>query len=288
MMSSRIGIMGGSGVYDLEHLTEVEEINLQTPFGDPSDKYIMGRLGDREVAFLPRHGRGHRILPNELNYRANIYGFKMLGVTHIIAVTAVGSLNERMQPLDIVVPDQLVDRTRQRQSTFFGSGLAAHVAFAEPFCPHLAATLTHTAQSCDATVHAGGSLVCIEGPAFSTRAESGLYRQWGLDIVGMTTLQEAKLAREAEICFAALAMVTDYDAWHPEAGAVTVETVVAHVNRNAALAKRVVSQTLARIESQRSCDCGTALEGAIMTDPDCIPSIVKTQLDPIIGKYIKK
>ncbi|NNF99413.1 MAG: S-methyl-5'-thioadenosine phosphorylase [Desulfobacteraceae bacterium] len=281
-----IGIIGGSGVYDMEQLSDVEEVTLKTPFGNPSDSYLVGTLENQRVAFLPRHGRGHRILPTELNYRANIFGFKLLGVTHILSVTAVGSLREDIHPLDIVVPDQFMDRTRQRASTFFGDGLVAHIAFADPVCPSLSRIVYGTATSQGATVHNGGNLVCIEGPAFSTRAESELYRRWGMDIVGMTSLQEAKLAREAEICYVAMAMVTDYDAWHTEAEAVTVETVVVHVNRNADLARRIIREAVSQIPAARNCKCGDALAGAIMTDPRTIPADIKSKLDPLVGKYL--
>jgi len=286
MGKAHIGIIGGSGVYDMAAFTDIEEIALTTPFGDPSDQYILGKLDDRPVAFLPRHGRGHRLLPTELNYRANIFGFKLLGVTRILSVTAVGSLRDGIHPMEIVIPHQFVDRTRQRESTFFGNGLVAHVSFARPVCPELAGLMATLATDQGATVHEGGTLVCIEGPAFSTRAESELYRQWGMDIIGMTSLQEAKLAREAEICYAPMAMVTDYDAWHDEAEAVTVETVLAHVNRNASLAKRIVRGVVSQISATGSCPCGCSLEGAIMTDPGMIPEKVKSDLGPLIDKYV--
>ncbi len=286
MTTSPIGIIGGSGVYTLDAITGEQQIAIQTPFGDPSDLYLTGKLGDRPVVFLPRHGRGHRISPSQLNYRANIFGFKKLGVEHLLAVTAVGSLKEEIRPLDIVVPDQLFDRTYRRENTFFGNGMVAHVGFGDPICPALAATLTATAKAEGARVHSGGSLVCIEGPAFSTRAESELYRQWGMSIVGMTTVQEAKLAREAEICYAALAMVTDYDCWHSEADAVTVDTVVANATQNAALARRVTQEAILKIRGPRTCACASALDGAIMTDPAQIPDKIKTKLAPLLTKYL--
>ena len=288
MTGAEIGIIGGSGVYDMANLSQPEAVSLETPFGDPSDDYLVGNLGDRRVAFLPRHGRGHRLLPTELNYRANIFGFKQLGVEHILSITAVGSLKETIYPLDIVLPDQFVDRTQHRESTFFGNGIAAHIAFADPICPELSALLGTVARAQGATVHEGGSLVCIEGPAFSTRAESELYRAWGMDIVGMTSLQEAKLAREAEICYTAMAMVTDYDAWHDEAEAVNVETVVAHVNQNTGLARRIIEKTVPWISRNGGCGCGSALDGAIMTAPEAIPEKVKSDLHVLIGKYIER
>lgn len=287
MTRAEIGIIGGSGLYHMAALSRIETIALRTPFGEPSDPYVVGDLMGRRVAFLPRHGRGHRLLPSELNYRANIFGFKQLGVARILSITAVGSLRETIHPLDIVIPDQFVDRTRKRESTFFGSGVVAHIEFADPVCPELSAILAAVARELNATVHEGGCLVCIEGPAFSTRAESALYRQWGMDIVGMTSLQEAKLAREAEICYAAVAMVTDYDAWHTEAAPVTVETVVAHVHRNAELAGRIVCEAVPRIARQGGCRCGSALKGAIMTDPGSIPDRIASDLNPLIGKYLK-
>jgi len=286
MGKAHIGIIGGSGIYEMEGLTETGEVSLTTPYGDPSDRYRLGKLAGQRLAFLPRHGRGHRILPTEINYRANIFGFKMLGVARILSVTAVGSLSEKIHPLDMVIPDQFVDRTRHRESTFFGNGLVAHVGFARPVCPDLAERMGDAAAGQEAAVHRGGTLLCIEGPAFSTRAESALYRSWGIDIIGMTSLQEAKLAREAEICYAAMAMVTDYDAWHEKAEAVTADAVVAHVNRNAALAKRIVRDTVSRIPEKRACACGSALKDAIMTDPEAIPERVKSDLAPLIQKYV--
>jgi 5'-methylthioadenosine phosphorylase len=284
-----IGVVGGSGLYALDGLEAVEEKNLQTPFGAPSDAYITGILEGRRVAFLPRHGRGHRLTPSEVNYRANIYGFKLLGVTQLVAVTAVGSLRETIHPGEIVLPDQLIDRTCQRESSFFGRGVVAHIPFADPFCGELGNSLFEAvaAEEKAPTVHRGGTLVCIEGPAFSTRAEAHLYRQWGCDIVGMTTLQEAKLAREAEICFAAMAMVTDYDCWQPTAEAVTADVVAATMAANIEAAKRIVSSLIPALADPTACGCGQALSGAIMTAATAIPAGTKKRLEPLIGKYLK-
>lgn len=266
-----IGIIGGSGIYEIEGVSQVEEMVVSTPFGEPSDAYIVGDLNGIRVAFLPRHGRGHILLPSELNYRANIFGFKSLGISHIIAITAVGSLQEDRPPLDMVIPDQLIDRTRQRQSTFFGRGIAAHIPFSEPFCPVLSQLLYNTAEFIVDRVHKGGTLVTIEGPAFSTRAESMLFQKWGCDIIGMTTFQEAKLSREAEICYAALAMVTDYDCWKEgSTDEVTVETVVANLKKNSSNAKAIITAVLPEISRQRSCLCADSLQGAIMTAPGSI------------------
>lgn len=281
-----IGIVGGSGLYDLEGLSSVEEVNLETPFGPPSDAYVTGILDGRRVAFLPRHGRGHRFTPTEVNYRANIFGFKQLGVSQLLAVTAVGSLRERIHPGDILVPDQLIDRTRQRESSFFGQGVVAHIPFADPFCPQLAQGLAAKAEENAAAVHRGGTLVCIEGPAFSTRAEAHLYRQWGCDIVGMTTLQEAKLAREAEICYAAMAMVTDYDCWHATAETVTADAVATTMASNIDTAKRVLTDLIPGLRATPACPCQSALSGAIMSDPGTIPTDTHGRLEPLIGKYL--
>ncbi len=282
-----VGIIGGSGVYQFEGFSQTEERNISTPFGDPSDSYILGELNGIRVAFLPRHGRGHRFLPSELNYRANIYGFKSLGVSNIIAVTAVGSLQEKKSPLDLVIPDQLIDRTVGRQSTFFGEGIAAHIPFAVPFCPDLSELLYQTAHSVVDRVHKGGTLITIEGPAFSTQAESRLYQQWGCDIIGMTTYQEAKLAREAEICYAALAMVTDYDCWKNDAeGDVTVETVVANMKKNSANAQEILRRIIPEILKQRSCMCKDSLQGAIMTSPDAIPQQTLDKLRLLVEKRL--
>lgn len=284
--SIKIGIVGGSGLYDLDGLTDIKEIKVETPFGSPSDTYITGRLNGSNLVFLPRHGQGHRLLPSELNYRANIYGFKQLNVTHLISVTAVGSLQEHLPPTDIVIPDQLVDRTVNRKSTFFGNGVVGHIPFSDPFCPELSQTLYKTAQSCKASIQLGGTLVTIEGPAFSTRAESKLYQSWGIDIIGMTTLQEAKLSREAEICYSALAMVTDYDCWREETEAVTVETVVEHMKQNSAMAKKIIENSIPNILPPQNCTCTKSLENAIMTHPEHINKKTVKDLSEILKKYV--
>lgn len=278
-----VGIIGGSGFYEIEGFSQLEDLIVETPFGTPSDAYIIGDLDGVKVAFLPRHGRGHLLLPSELNYRANIYGFKFLGVSNIIAITAVGSLQEHMPPMDMVIPDQLLDRTRRSQSTFFGDGIAAHVPFAEPFCPTLSKLLYETAIPIVEGVHMGGTLVTIEGPSFSTKAESKLYQQWGCDIVGMTTYHEAKLAREAEICYVALAMVTDYDCWKEHsADEVTVETVVSNMKKNSSKAKTIITRVLPLITRNRSCMCTESLNGAIMTKPESISPETRKKLDLLI------
>jgi len=283
-----IGIIGGSGLYEMEDLKDVKHVALDTPFGRPSDAYIVGKLKGNQVAFLPRHGRGHRLSPSELNFRANIYGFKKLGVERLVSVTAVGSLKEHIHPLDIVIPDQFFDYTKQRVSTFFGDGLVAHIAFAEPVCPDLAQLIYTSAKKSSASVHRGGTLLCIDGPAFSTRAESHVYRQWGMDIIGMTSLQEAKLAREAEICYAAMALVTDFDCWHTEESEVNVETVVQNLKKNISIAKRVIQMVVPDISKKRTCLCATALKDALMTDPQVIPPETRKKLDLLVGKYLKE
>ncbi len=288
MSEARIGVIGGSGLYAMEGLTIVEERRLDTPFGEPSDAYIIGLLEGTRVAFLPRHGRGHRLLPTELNYRANLFGMKMLGVEHILSVSAVGSMKIAYKPTDIVVPDQFFDRTRHRPDTFFGDGLVAHVSMAHPVCGRLADLLGTAAAQAGATVHQGGTYLCMEGPQFSTRAESLIYRQWGVDVIGMTNLQEAKLAREAEMCYATLAMVTDYDCWHEEEEAVSVEAVIAVLKQNASTAQEVLRravQALARPEAARDCGCSRALANALITDPAVVPAATLKKLAPIVGKY---
>ncbi len=285
-MTAEIGIIGGSGLYDMPELADREEVTLRTPFGDPSGPYILATLRGRRVAFLSRHGAGHRLSPSELNYRANIYGFKTLGVERIVSASAVGSLKEDYAPLDIVVPDQFFDRTKGRASTFFGRGIVVHVGFSHPICRELAACVHQSAVECGAHAHLGGTYVCMEGPQFSTEAESRLYRSWGLDIIGMTNLQEAKLSREAEICYSTLALVTDYDCWHPDHDSVSVELIVANLTRNAQTARRVIADAVGRIPGVRACDCGRALATAIITSPGAIPAGVKEELKPIIGKYI--
>jgi 5'-methylthioadenosine phosphorylase len=285
-MSIQIGIIGGSGLYDMAELTEREERRVETPFGEPSAPYVVGTLRGRRVAFLARHGAGHRLMPSELNFRANIFGFKQLGVEYIISASAVGSLKEAYKPLDLVIPDQFFDRTKGRVSTFFGRGLVAHVGFAHPFCRLLSAKTLTAAQSAGATVHNGGTYVCMEGPQFSTLAESNLYRSWGFDIIGMTNLQEAKLAREAEICYTTIALVTDYDCWHPEHDHVTVEMVVANLLQNARMAQQVIARAVAALPFDRTCECASALAHAIITRPEVISEAVKRELAPLIGRYV--
>jgi len=286
MRRAEIGIIGGSGLYSMPGLTEIEEAALQTPFGAPSDAYVTGVLEGRKVAFLARRGRGHRILPSELNFRANIYGFKQLGVHRIISLSAVGSLKEEHKPLEFVIPDQFYDRTKQRASTFFGDGLAGHIAFADPTCPEVAKVLQSACQQSEVAGKRGGTYICIEGPQFSTRAESNLYLSWGMDVIGMTNLQEAKLAREAEICYATLAMVTDYDCWHPAHDAVTVDQIVAVLMKNAENACKVVRAAVAAMPKMRACKCGSALAHAIMTERDKIPAETRQKLKLILDKYL--
>jgi 5'-methylthioadenosine phosphorylase len=285
---AEIGIIGGSGLYSMPGLTGVHEQRVTTPFGDPSDAFVLGELEGRKVAFLARHGRGHRLLPSELNFRANLYAFKKLGVTRILSMSAVGSLKEEHKPGDFVIPDQFIDRTFHRISTFFGDGIVAHVAFGDPVCTTVAETFTAACKAEAITVKSGGTYVCMEGPQFSTRAESNLYRSWGADVIGMTNLQEAKLAREAEICYATAAMVTDYDCWHPGHDDVTVEQIVAVLNQNAANACRVIKAAVAAMPSERKCGCASALQYAILTAPDAIPVATRDKLDLLIGKYLKK
>jgi 5'-methylthioadenosine phosphorylase len=281
-----VGVIGGSGLYDMAGLAGVERRRLTTPFGDPSDEFVCGTLAGVRLIFLPRHGRGHRIMPSELNFRANIYGMKKLGADWVIGVGAVGSLREEIHPGDLVVPDQLIDRTCQRRSSFFGNGIVAHVAFADPFCTVLSSALVDAARGLGTTVHPRGTYVCMEGPQFSTRAESFLYRQWGADVIGMTNLQEAKLAREAEICFATLALATDYDCWHEGHDDVVIGDVLRILNENVAKAQRVIAEAVPRLPDQRTCACARALQHAIITDRSRIPESVKRDLDIIIGKYV--
>ena len=285
-MTIPIGILGGSGLYDMAELTDRDEVTVSTPFGNPSGPYVTGTLNGRKVAFLARHGPGHRLLPSELNFRANMYGFKVLGVEWILSASAVGSLQERYRPLDLVVPDQFFDRTRGRISTFFGRGLAVHVSFAHPVCATLSGLACDSAKTVGATVHRGGTYVCMEGPQFSTLSESNLYRSWGMDVIGMTNLQEAKLAREAEICYATLALVTDYDCWHEGHDSVSVDMVMANLTKNALMAQRVVSETVSHLPLPRTCECATALASAIITRPETIPESTKKELAPIVGKYV--
>src|SRR5216683_743716 len=289
MTAAKIGIIGGSGLYQMPELTEIDEIEIQTPFGSPSDKFILGTLEGERVAFLPRHGVGHRFTPTEVPFRANIYGMKLLGVERILSASAVGSLQEKYAPLDMVIPDQFFDRTRARarESTFFGEGIVAHVAFAHPVCSDLGDVLAKSCLAANVKAHRGGSYVCMEGPAFSTVAESNVYRSWGMDVIGMTNLQEAKLAREAEICYATLALVTDYDCWHPGHDAVTVETVIEYLNKNVRNAQKTIAGAVERISGPRTCACKDALATAIITQAPLVPEQTKKDLAPIIGKYMK-
>ncbi|MHB1415119.1 MAG: S-methyl-5'-thioadenosine phosphorylase [Chloroflexota bacterium] len=281
-----IAVIGGSGLYEMDGLEDVRRVSIHTPFGDPSDEIVVARLGGTPLAFLPRHGRGHRILPSELNSRANIYALKMLGVKRILSISAVGSLREEIAPLHAVVPDQLLDRTRGRPATFFGNGIAAHVGFAEPFCPELSAIIADVARDCGATVHRSGTYVCMEGPQFSTKAESRMYRQLGADIIGMTAIPEAKLAREAEICYATLAFVTDYDVWNGFAETVSADMVVRNLQRNVELAKHIVREVIPIIPHARDCVCSHALRDSVMTAREQIPDRVRDDLAPIIGRYL--
>ena len=286
MAAPIIGVIGGSGLYRMEGIGRVREVAVTTPFGKPSDKLIRGRLGDAELIFLPRHGKGHRWLPTEVNFRANIFAMKKLGVERIISVSAVGSLREEIAPGHLVVPDQFIDRTTQRPSTFFGKGLVAHVSLADPFCKDLSGVMIEAARAENAAVHAGGTYLCMEGPQFSTRAESHLYRSWNADVIGMTNLQEAKLAREAEICFGTLALATDYDCWNGSAGDVEIEQVLAVLKRNVELAQRTIRRAVAQLTVPRSCTCASALKDAIITERALIPKKLRQGLRPIIGKYL--
>ena len=281
-----IGIIGGSGLYQMAGLTEAQEVAVDTPFGKPSDSFIVGNIEGKRVAFLARHGRGHRILPSELNFRANIFAMKKLGVEKIISASAVGSLREEHRPLDIVLPDQFFDRTRGRISTFFGDGLVVHVSFAHPVCSHLGDQLMEASAESGVPVKRGGTYLCMEGPAFSTVAESNVYRSWGMDIIGMTNLQEAKLAREAEICYATVALVTDYDCWHPDHDAVTVDQVIAVLNQNSENGQKLIRAAVRVLDDQRPCKCGSALKSAILTDRAKIPAELREKLALLIGKYL--
>jgi 5'-methylthioadenosine phosphorylase len=286
MAEPTLGVIGGSGLYELPGLEVVERVRLETPFGDPSDEFVIGRLGGTRLLFLPRHGRGHRLLPTELNFRANLWGMKQLGAEWVVAVSAVGSLREEIAPGHVVVPDQFIDRTRQRAGTFFGNGIVAHVQFADPLCPNLSRALAAAARAEGATVHAGGVYVCMEGPQFSTRAESHLYRAWGAHVIGMTNLQEAKLAREAEICLATLALATDYDCWNAAHGEVEIEEVLRVLGANVDLARRTVARVAAALPARVGCPCPTALAHAIVTDRAAIPAEVRRALAPIAGRYL--
>ena len=284
-MKAEIGIIGGSGLYSMPGFDAQEEALIETPFGAPSDNYVLGTLAGHQVAFLARHGRGHRISPSELNFRANIYAMKWLGVQRILSLSAVGSLKEEHRPLDFVIPDQFFDRTRGRVSTFFGDGLVAHVSFADPVCPELSEILAGACTAAGVNVKKGGTYLCMEGPAFSTKAESNVYRSWGMDVIGMTNLTEAKLAREAEICYVTVAMVTDYDCWHPARDAVTVNEIIANLVRNAQNACRVVAEAVARIPAARGCQCGSALAHAIITDRKLVPESTRKKLGIIVDQY---
>ena len=288
MQRAKIGIIGGSGLYQMPELQDVLEIKVETPFGSPSDAFIVGTLESNRVAFLPRHGRGHKFTPTEVPFRANIYAMKLLGVERILSASAVGSLQEQYAPLDMVIPDQFFDRTRARarESTFFGDGIVAHVAFAHPVCDELGDVLEAACKVTEVKTHRRGTYLCMEGPAFSTKAESEVYRGWGMDVIGMTNLQEAKLAREAEICYATLALVTDYDCWHPGHDAVTADSVIEYLNKNVRNAQLIMKDAVRRLGgTERSCKCGSALEHAIFTAPDAWPAETRKKLDAIVKKY---
>ena len=288
MHRAEIGIIGGSGLYSMPGLTNIEEVTVQTPFGEPSDAFVLGTLEGRKVAFLARHGRGHRILPSELNFRANIYAMKDLGVERIFSVSAVGSLKEEHKPTDFVIPHQFIDRTFHRVSTFFGHGIVAHVAFGDPVCPEVGAAIGQACKDIGVMGKSGGTYVCMEGPQFSTKAESNLYRSWGADVIGMTNLQEAKLAREAEICYATMAMVTDYDCWREGHDSVTEDQIVKVLNTNAENAAKVVKQAIAVMPKDRKCKCGSALQFALLTDPTKIPAATRQKLALLLDKYLAK
>lgn len=286
MGKKRIGVIGGSGLYAMEGVQIKQEVQIYTPFGAPSDVYFLGESGNTEIVFLPRHGRGHRLLPSEINYRANIFGMKQLGVNWIMAVSAVGSMKEDIPPGQIVIPSQFVDRTKSRPSSFFGDGVVAHVAFADPVCPTLSAIAAKAGQEAGANIRQGGTYICIEGPHFSTRAESNIYRQWGVDVIGMTNVTEAKLAREAEICYVTLALVTDYDCWHETEEDVTIEGVLKIMAENVATAQEIIKRSLELLPEERECSCATALKSAILTDRNLIPPEAKRRLSVIAGKYL--
>jgi 5'-methylthioadenosine phosphorylase len=287
MSKAEIGIIGGSGLYNMPGIQRVRQVRVATPFGKPSETFLLGELEGREVAFLSRHGRGHVLMPSEINFRANLYALKKLGVTRIISVSAVGSLREELKPLDMVLPAQFFDRTTNRPSTFFGGGIVAHISFADPVCPVLVDVLSQACASSGVNCHRGGTYICMQGPAFSTKAESATYRAWGMDVVGMTNLQEAKLAREAEICYATLAMVTDYDCWHPAHDAVTVDQIIDYLTRNAQKAQKIIRAAVRQMPKERSCKCGSALAHAILTDPKKIPPQVRKKLALLLGRYLK-
>jgi 5'-methylthioadenosine phosphorylase len=285
MPHAEIGIIGGSGLYSMPGLGKAREIRIKTPFGDPSDAIVVGTLEGKQVAFLARHGRGHRILPSEINFRANIYAMKRLGVARLISVSAVGSLQEDKQPLEFLIPDQFVDRTKSRVSTFFGSGLVAHVAFDEPVCGQLSGVLGEACDRAGVKTHRAGTYVCIEGPQFSTLAEARLHRQLGFEVIGMTNVTEAKLAREAELCYATVAMITDYDCWHPEHASVTAAQIIANLEKNKENAQRVLREAVRAMPLERSCRCGSALKHSLVTDPKIVPAATRRRLALIAGKY---
>ena len=287
MAEAKIGVIGGSGLYKMDGLEDIEEVRLETPFGEPSDKYVVGKLAGKPVAFLARHGEGHRLLPSELNFRANVFGFKLLGAEHILSASAVGSLKEDIHPLDVVIPDQFIDRTRGRISTFFGNGIAAHVEFSKPFCERLSKLMYEAGQKTGARLHRGGTYVCMEGPQFSTVAESELYRSWGAHIIGMTNLQEAKLAREAEMSYATMGLVTDYDCWHVSHESVTVEQVIENLQKNAETARQIILDTVTNLDLSEPSPHANALATSIITQPDFIPERTKRELAPLLGKYLK-
>jgi 5'-methylthioadenosine phosphorylase len=286
MSEVTLAVIGGSGVYDIEALTDIEERHISTPFGDPSDSIVIGTLSGKRIAFLPRHGRGHRLTPSEVPYRANIWALKSLGVERITSISACGSMKDRYVPRHIVIPDQVYDNTKRRDYSFFGDGLVAHIGIAEPFCPHLRQVLHQAVERAGGTVHMGGTFIVIEGPRFSTRGESNIYRSWGVDIIGMTAVPEAQLAREAEICYATMAHVTDYDVWHEEEEAVNVEMLIANLMANAALSKAVITELVPLVTDERHCDCSSAVSTAIITSRDVIPEAKIEQLGPIVAKYI--
>ena len=287
-MTATIGVIGGSGLYEIDGLSDVEEIRLDTPFGEPSDAFLVGRFGETRLVFLPRHGRGHRILPHEINFPANVWGMKKLGVEWLLSISAVGSMKEEIAPGDIVIVDQFIDRTKHRAASFFGGGVAGHVGFADPICPRFAPHVADAARQAGARVHEGGTYLVIDGPMFSTRAESKLYRSWGVDVIGMTNLPEAKLAREAELCYTTVALATDYDCWHESEEDVTVEAVVALLKKNVSLAREIVRKTASRPPPERSCPCASAARFAVMTAPDAILPEARARLDLILGKYWSK
>jgi 5'-methylthioadenosine phosphorylase len=286
MEKVKIGIIGGSGLYEMPGLTGRQEITIETPFGNPSDSFIVGSLSGARVAFLARHGRGHRLMPSELNFRANIYALKVLGVERILSVSAVGSLKEEIEPLDIVLPDQFLDRTRGRVSSFFGNGLVAHIAFGDPVCPDLLEQVHNASGRAGIKARKGGAYLCMEGPAFSTKAESKLYRSWGMDVIGMTNLQEAKLAREAEICYVTIALVTDYDCWHESHETVSTDMIIGNLQKNVLAAQAIIARTVQDLNYTRSCHCGEALKYALITDKAAISDEARKRLECIVGKYL--